>query len=229
MRIVSYNVHACVGRDGRFLPERIADLLAPLSADFVALQEVQDRRHRDSTVSGFLARRLGMLAYPGPTLNREDAAYGNLLLARHRAVRSRPHDLSVPGREPRGAIEADFLLAGRRLRLFVTHFGLAARERAWQVSMLLPALHRDGADIRVLAGDLNEWRPAARVDRALRRVFGSAPRRKTFPARAPALALDRIFVAPRERLARLATVRSPEARVASDHLPLVMDLDVPAP
>lgn len=230
VRIVSYNVHVCIGRDRRFRPERIADVLGPLNADFIALQEIQDRPFEGSTVSDFLARRMRMHAHRGPTLIRGDSPYGNLLLSRAPAMRCRPHDLSIPGREPRGAIEADFRIGGRRLRIFVTHFGLTANERTRQVRMLMPALNRgDDTDIRILAGDINEWRPAARTLRALQHAFGASPAPRSYPARAPVFALDRIYVGPRRLLTDVRAVRSMPARIASDHLPLLGEIDVSRP
>lgn len=224
IRIVSYNVHACIGRDRRFAPERIADVLEELDADFVALQEVEDRPYRGMTVTDYLAERLDMHAHRGATLYRGDAHYGNLLLAREAAVEHRLHDLSVASREPRGAIEADFLVDGKRLRLFVTHLGLRAGERKRQLELLLPELRRDDVDIRVLAGDLNEWRPAAVGNRVLTREMGAAPRPRTFPASAPLFALDRIYAAPRGAAATVTSVKTPAARWASDHLPLLAEL-----
>ncbi len=227
VRIASYNVHACIGRDRRFAPERIADVLEELGADFVALQEVEDRPYRDGTVTDYLAERLDMHAHRGATLYRGDAHYGNLLLAREAAVAHRLHDLSVDSREPRGAIEADFLVAGRKLRLFVTHLGLRGRERRRQLELLRPELARGDADIRVLAGDINEWRPSAAGNRILPAVLDPAPLPRTFPAGAPLFALDRIYVTPGDALAALQAVKTPAARRASDHLPLVADLALP--
>ena len=229
LRIVSYNVHACVGRDGRFDPARIADIIESLDAEFVALQEVEDSTFEGRDVSQFLAARLDMHAYRGVTLRRKDADYGNLLLARHEAEQVRLHDISVIGGEPRGCIEADFLVGNRRLRLFVTHLGLRAGERLAQVRQLTPSLLRDGADVRVLAGDINEWRPATRGLRALRRVLGHGSRQRTFPAGTPIFALDRIFASPQRAVRQVRAIRTRESRVASDHLPLVCELNLAAP
>lgn len=224
LRIVSYNVHACVGRDGRFMPQRIAAVLESLDADFFALQEVEDRGFKGTTVSKFLATRLGMHAYRGVTLRRADADYGNLLLARHEARHHTLHDISVTGGEPRGCIEAEFAIGDRRLRLFAMHLGLRARERLQQVRRLAPALCNDDADVKILAGDINEWRRGGRVLRTIREAFGAAPRRRTFPSRLPTIALDRIYVSPGHVLNKLGAVTTRETRIASDHLPLVCDI-----
>jgi endonuclease/exonuclease/phosphatase family metal-dependent hydrolase len=79
-------------------------------------------------------------------------------------------------------------------------------------------------DLRILAGDINEWRQGGRVLRTVHRIVGTGPRRRTFPSNLPAIALDRIYVAPGHALADLRTVTTTKARVASDHLPLVCDI-----
>lgn len=226
IRIVSYNVHACVGGDGHFNPERIADVLESLQADLVALQEVEDRPYEQSTVSDYLASRLAMQPHRGPTLKRGNAPYGNLLLSRVQPETLRLHDLSVAGPEPRGAIDAAFGLDGARLRVVATHLGLKARERRWQASRLLDLLQSMEADVTVLAGDINEWRPRSAAMRDLAGGFDTHSKAKTFPATAPLLALDRIFVTPLAAATQIHVDKSRAARRASDHLPLVCDLDV---
>ena len=223
-RIVSYNVHACIGSDGRFDPARIAAILETLEPDFVALQEVEDRRYRGTRVSEFLAERLGLAAHYGSTLQRGDAPYGNLLLAGHPVAELRTHDISIPGGEPRGAIEAVCALGEARLRIVATHLGLGAAERRRQVRLLRPLLHVAGADITVLAGDINEWRPAAASVRALVREFDFHSRARSFPARLPLFALDRIFVSPAGLVREIRAVKTEACRQASDHLPIVCDL-----
>lgn len=41
MRLATYNIHACIGADGRFEPERIVKVLHEINADVVTLQEVE--------------------------------------------------------------------------------------------------------------------------------------------------------------------------------------------
>ena len=74
-------------------------------------------------------------------------------------------------------------------------------------------------------GDFNEWRPRAKTIADLDAALGSAPLVRSFPARFPLLTLDRIWVRPRRALIDVRAQRSPLARVASDHLPVLARLD----
>src|SRR6201986_4837558 len=49
-RIMTYNIHRCVGTDGKLSPARIADVIATCEADIVALQEVDVGRSRTGYV-----------------------------------------------------------------------------------------------------------------------------------------------------------------------------------
>jgi len=226
-RLVSYNVHACIGRDRRFMPERILAILEQCDADVIALQEVENRSFRGTPVVEFLAKNLGLHAYPGSTLRRGDADYGNLLLAKQEPDAIRMHDISVPGVEARGAIEADFTFGGCRLKFVTTHLGLTAPERRTQVLQLLPAIEQAGSDVLVMAGDFNEWRPRSFPLRALRRALGPGSAARTFPAGTPVLALDRFYVSPWDIVLNCQVMRTGECRKASDHLPLICDLGLP--
>jgi endonuclease/exonuclease/phosphatase family metal-dependent hydrolase len=227
LRVVSYNVHACIGNDGRYCPERVCDLLQRLQPDFVGLQELEDRRIDGELVSDYLARRLDMYAYPGSTLKREDAPYGNLLLSRQPARITRLHDISSAGREPRGVIEAEYELLDQRFRLLVTHFGLSAIERNTQAESVYRLIQQHDADLTVLLGDFNEWRLWSYPLRTLKRSFGSVARCRSWPARWPVLALDGICISPGSAVANVRAETSSPARSASDHLPLIGDIELP--
>lgn len=226
LRVASYNVHAFVGTDGRFAPDRIAAVLRQVDADLVALQEVEDRLYKGMPVSNWLARELGLVAIPGPTLKRGDADYGNLVLSRHDPVAVATHDLSVAGREPRGAIAMDIVIGQHRIRLVATHFGLTNRERRRQLQRLEPVLESEGANLVVLCADLNEWWPWAAVHRQLGAWLERLGSPNTFPSRLPLFALDRIYASPGQATTRLSTVANSATRRASDHLPVVADFDL---
>jgi endonuclease/exonuclease/phosphatase family metal-dependent hydrolase len=225
LKIVSYNVHRAIGRDRRFSPDRILAVLREIDGDVVALQEVEARDTGEHMLK-WLAQQTGMNAIAGTTLIRHDGHYGNGLLARWPICTSTLCDLSWRGREPRGAIAADLDVRGEPLRVVATHLGLRPAERRDQVTRLIKLFTDVPKDKAVLLGDLNEWFLWGRPLRRLHRYFKHTPHVATFPSGWPVLALDRVWTHPRSLLKRLAVHRSPLARIASDHLPLVATVEV---
>ena len=227
---MSYNVHSCVGTDGRLAPERVLAVLDELRADIIGLQEVGSRSG-GTGIDQFahLAQATGMAAVEGPIPSgHRSGRYGNALLSRLPLLETRLLDLSQAGREPRGAIVARLDLGGgRRLRVVNSHLGLRAAERSRQVGRLLEVLDEtDDGGPTVFLGDFNEWVPYSWRLRRIRQRFGRAPRPVTFPSTLPVLALDRIWFSPGLTVTRLAAHRSKLARRASDHLPVVADFRV---
>ncbi len=225
LRIATYNVHRAIGSDGRTDPARVLAVLREIDADVYALQEVE--AHDDGAdMLAWLGCELGYQAVPGTTLKRRDGHFGNGVLTRCPVNQKRITDLSWRGREPRGAIAVDVDCSGARLRVVATHLGLRPAERRDQVQQLLQLFKEHPHERSVLLGDLNEWFLWGRPLRRLHRHFRSTPAPATFPARAPFLALDRIWTHPRAMVRGLAVHRSALARAASDHLPLVATLDL---
>jgi endonuclease/exonuclease/phosphatase family metal-dependent hydrolase len=223
VRIATYNIHECVGRDRRIDPHRTAAVLIELGADIIALQELRSAYGALRTLE-FLAERTGMFAVQGPTMLKAGASYGNALLSITPPLEVRGVDLSVPGREPRGALDVQLMVADRPLRVVTTHLGLRPAERRSQVLRLLDHLAPDRGGTLVLTGDLNEWFLWGRPLRWLHAVFAETPGPATFPSGWPLFALDRLWVQPREALTSLTVHSSETARIASDHLPLIATL-----
>jgi endonuclease/exonuclease/phosphatase family metal-dependent hydrolase len=221
-------VHRCIGSDGRHDPDRVAEVLAELEADVIGLQEVDSRPESDGGIDqlAYLARARGFARLRGPTVMRTSGHYGNALLTRLKVRKARLHDLSLAPREPRGAIDAELALGDLRLRVVVTHFGLRPEERRLQCKRLLERLRAAEADLCVLLGDFNDWWAPARGVEPLDAHFGPAPAVRTFPAAAPLVALDRIWVKPAKALVSVQAHRSRVARRASDHLPVRGVVDV---
>lgn len=233
VRLVSWNVHSCVGTDGILDVARVADVLEPLGADVIGLQEV-DRRTEpilDLDQLAYLSRRLDLHPIAGPNLIDHRGDFGNGLLARRVPRRHALVDLSVADREPRGAIDALYDFGGGVLRVVVTHLGLGRLERAQQIRTLRDHLRQPSeAGAVVLLGDLNEWRPGWLTRaRLVPEPFDVASRLRTWPSRRPLLRLDRILASPRPRRFESRTLGHATARRASDHLPLVADLEWPTP
>lgn len=225
--VASYNIHGCVGTDGRYEPERIARVLAEISADVVALQEVDAGYHAAAGVDQFrfLADALGMEHVEGVTLRRGDARYGNAILSRLPLHASHDVDLSVAGREPRRAIDAATRISGRSVRFVATHLGLRRSERRQQARTLARHLATHDGEPLVLLGDMNEWWRNAAL-RFLDEVVGPSQRLPSFPSRRPLFPLDRIWAHPSDSLRAIEVHRSGLAAVASDHLPVRAELVV---
>jgi endonuclease/exonuclease/phosphatase family metal-dependent hydrolase len=228
--IASYNVHGCVGIDSRWSPERVAVVVGELGADVVAIQEVHSNpaAKPDGDELEQLARRSNYEFLHGPTHARRGAEFGNGLLTRLPVQELRLIDLSQPGREPRGAIDAEVQWGPTRVRVVATHFGLEPRERSAQCQALLERLTRqDDAEISILLGDFNEWWIPSRLLDKLHAFFGRSRAVRTFPSLVPLLALDRVWVKPLSSLKKLRAHRSRTTRIASDHLPLCAVIERP--
>ncbi|MEX2579675.1 MAG: endonuclease/exonuclease/phosphatase family protein [Verrucomicrobiales bacterium] len=224
MRLLTYNIHGCVGMRLTSDPDATVAVIEEADADVVALQEVHDDDERDMS---FL-RALEQLGYAnviyGATMRNPRGHYGNVLMTRTPAHDIEHVDLGQSKREPRSAIRTRVEWNGIEVEIIATHLGLGPREREAQLELLLARCESGDADpgrIRVFMGDLNEWNPWSRSSRLIRDHFGGAPHPPTFPSFLPLLRLDRIHVLPGSIPCRLEAMNSRNATLASDHLPLL--------
>jgi endonuclease/exonuclease/phosphatase family metal-dependent hydrolase len=228
--VLSYNIHECVGSDRQRNPARIAEVINRSGAQIIGLQEV----HSDASGAeelhqmNYLAAATGLQAIPGPAVERRNGHYGNVLLTSYKVLAVHNLNLSYPGREPRGAIDAELEIGGAIVRVIVTHLGLRAPERRFQVRKLLLALSEPRAATVIILSDFNEWLPTGRSLRWIHTRLGKTALVRTFPAAFPLFALDRIWVSPAAALVKVSRVRTPLTRIASDHLPLKGVIQSPA-
>jgi endonuclease/exonuclease/phosphatase family metal-dependent hydrolase len=229
LRVVSWNVHGCVGVDRRFDPARTARTLAALKPDVALLQEVGDNRgvHPPIDQASELARALGLTCTVGITLRSSIHGYGNATLSRFAVLDSETVDLSVRGREPRVGLR---VVVGRDALSLITlnvHLGLGPEERRRQLRALLPAIDGAAAPL-VMGGDFNDFPPGP-VSLTLRSrltdAAAGARASRTFPSVWPLLRLDRVYVSHNLRVLRAFVDRAPVTRAASDHLPVVIDCE----
>lgn len=242
VRLATYNVHRCVGTDRKLDVERVAEVIADCRADVVALQELDVGRARTRGVDQAhrLAELLRMKSHFHPAMKVEEERYGDAILTHlpERLVRAGPLPglPKLPGLEPRGALwVAVDIGGGVELQVINTHLGLVPREQQVQASALI------GGDWMaaeafvapaVLLGDFNAT-PFSQTYRMLTAVMrdsqvkGARPATATFPSAFPFMRIDHVFLAGDIKVTAVESPYDQKARVASDHLPLVVELEIP--
>jgi endonuclease/exonuclease/phosphatase family metal-dependent hydrolase len=239
IRVVTYNVHSCMGLDGRLSIARIARVLSHCDADVIALQELDVGNTRtgltDQAVE--LAERLGMAGYFHPAVSIATEHYGDAVLSRlpMRLIRAAPLPTDPSGRlaEPRGALWVEIDCGGWILQVINTHLGLRTAERMAQVEELLGPKWIKSTTCRgpvVLCGDFN----AGPTSRAYRRItetlrdaqciFRGVRPMCTWSSPFPVLRIDHVFLSRDLTVQGSCVPVSTMIRTASDHLPLMVDV-----
>lgn len=239
LRIVTWNIHKGLGAGRIYRLDRIIDVLRDLDADVVCLQEV-DRdvprsNHEDQ------GRRLSQeLGYPHAehalNVKVRGGAYGNLTLSRYPLADAHNVDLTIPPKKRRSGLVTRVVTGPAHGWLIANlHLGLMHLERRVQVKRLLAHLFEGAQPDQplVIAGDWNEW--TSRVARWVIREHGfhmartdMRPRgERTWPSRRPLVALDKILYRDPVRCHHVVCVLDEVTRVASDHLPLMVELEAP--
>lgn len=236
IKILTYNIHSCIGTDRVLDPGRIAEVIAGAGADIIALQEVDVGRMRTKGIdqAHAIAEQLNMRSHFHAALTVAEEQYGDAILTAlpTRFVKSGP----LPSRgEMRGALWVEIDIDGQRINVINTHLGLGGRERVMQAGALLGAEWLGHPDCKalptILCGDFNAV-PRSGAYRLLTRSWGNGQRQAmpragaTFPSRLPLLRLDHVFTSQEIEVEDVRVLRDPLSRVASDHLPLAATLRI---
>lgn len=241
LRVMTYNVHSCIGMDGNLSAERIARVIARAKPDVVALQELDVGKARSHGMhqAQLIARCLAMEFQFHPALHLEEERYGDAILTHlpHRLIKAGP----LPGLagkshlEPRGALWIAVDLHGKEIQIINTHLGLNRRERIAQAEALLGSSWMAHAQCRepvILCGDFNALPLSSTYRRLCSRLKdvqieaqNHHPQR-TYSGRIPLLRIDHIFISTGLEVTGIQVPRSELARLASDHLPLVAEVRI---
>ncbi|MGY1642418.1 endonuclease/exonuclease/phosphatase family protein [Geodermatophilus sp. SYSU D00703] len=250
LRLATFNTHHAVGDDGRHDLARLAKVIAAVDADVVCLQEVDRHfsdRSEDVDQAVLLSQALDMELAWGPAIDQPRGdektmrrQYGNALLSRRPIRSSAVHRLPGDG-EPRSALRARVALGGGALWVTTTHLSTHPAEQRAAQAKTLAGLHTDPQEPAVLVGDFNAepdapelavlrerfadaWELARDRDDRAGWKFWQHDEGHTHPARSPHKRIDHVWVTPG---IAVAAARVLDGAGASDHLPLVVDLEMP--
>jgi hypothetical protein len=183
LRLMTYNVHRCVGTDRKLDVERVAEVIAAENADVVALQELDVRRARTKGVDQAhrLAELLKMRSHFHPAMAVEEELYGDAILTALPEKKVKADGLPlyprIPGLEPRGAIWITVEVGGAPVQIINTHLGLVP------AGAEAPGRRPAGRAVDGARGLEGSGHPAGRLQRHA--LFGDLPPAEDRPARRP--------------------------------------------
>lgn len=227
LKVASYNIHKGVGLDRRRDPERIIAVLREIDADVIALQEV-DRRlgDRASVLPRDLIENHSPWHSPwcgAPIRSRPDSMgwHGNALLVRRGIEVTLAEPVRLPTLEPRGAICAELLVGGARIRVAGMHLDLSGLRRRHQLRAVLDHVASSGDPCpTVLMGDFNQWSHRRGAMSEFGADWQAIVPGNSFPSRQPVAALDRIVLSAHWTALETGVHHSALSARASDHLPV---------
>ena len=244
VRVMTYNIHSCRGLDGKIRPERIARVINHFDPDIVAVQEVDAHRPRSGghDQAQLIADHLRMSHVFQAMFEEEKELYGIAIFSKYPFKVIKAARLSTPSRrflrEARGAIWVQLEFDGRRpFHLINTHFGLGRDEKRRQADEILGKSWLGNIPPNepvILCGDFNSGprsKPYRKLQTRLRDVQHAAEYHKpraTFVSIKPFMRIDHIFVSPHFAVESIELPDTPTAVIASDHLPLCVELTLRA-
>lgn len=241
LRIMTYNIHSCIGMDGKISPERIARVISRYHPDIVCLQELDVKKSRTNEIdqAHYLAQILKMKFHFHPTIHIEEERYGDAILTHHnmqlvKADILPSHNISR-SMEPRGALWVRVQGSGVHVNIINTHLDIRRRARETQLQALIGPdwlSHSDCEEPIIVCGDFNAL-PNSNLYKSITTKLNdthalstSKKRKATFFTRFPTARIDYIFVSEKIEVAKTFVPNTQLTRVASDHFPLIVDLTI---
>jgi endonuclease/exonuclease/phosphatase family metal-dependent hydrolase len=243
IRIGTYNIHSCLDINRSVNPAKFTEIIRELNTDIVALQEVDAQMPLSpkQNQAWILADKLRMDYTFFPVENTGLHAFGLAILSRF-AFNGCHHDV-LPNLYPRlkprkrGAIRASIQTPAGPIHVFNTHLSLFKLERRKQLKTLmgqdwLSAVPKD--EPVIFCGDLNAG-PLSKTYHTLSRHLTDVQKdlknpcpstlQPTFHSKSPLFRIDHIFVSRHFQTLNVEVTKTPDTQTASDHLPLLADLN----
>lgn len=234
IRVMTYNIHVGVGMDKKLDLPRIAEVINKQHPDLVGLQEVDRGVERTQRIDEIaeLAKLTKMDYAFAFNLKYQGGQYGVVILSRE-PIRATDHHLYLNKREAerRGFIRAEVRVGGRLINFVTTHLDYQYEDgRVFEAEQLLAAIKDVKAPL-IIVGDFNDV-PTGAAYQLMHESFDDAwslinsnGQGFSYPADKPTKRIDYIFVRRSDRVTpkRAWIVET----LASDHIPVVADLQLP--
>jgi endonuclease/exonuclease/phosphatase family metal-dependent hydrolase len=219
-RIASYNIRKARGLDGRRDAGRIIDVINGLDADVITLQEADMRLgNRPAALpKGLIESATDFKLVPLASNDVSLGWHGNAVLVRRGLGVAGISRIALPSAEPRGAVGVHF---DDGMTVIGVHLGLLRRSRRKQLEKIVSQFGT--AESIVIIGDMNEWAPTRGFE-PLQDGFQLHSPGRSFHARRPMAALDRVALSHNLRLVDAGVAQCALAKRASDHLPIWADV-----
>lgn len=246
MKVLSYNIHKgfSVG-NSKFVLEKIRSAIRTTGAELVFLQEVlgEHDTHRQTVRDWpaepqfeYLADEIWPHFAYGKNAVYTEGHHGNAVLSRYPIRLWENIDISVSKFAKRGLLHVVIDLPNQiELHAICLHLDLFSADRQTQASIVEERIdsHVPAHCPLIIAGDFNDW--TARLSRHfeeklnLQEVFLSTSGRhaRTFPAKLPALKLDRIYFRGLSVLNVKKFSKKPWSEL-SDHLAILAEFGLPS-
>jgi endonuclease/exonuclease/phosphatase family metal-dependent hydrolase len=236
IRVMTYNIHVGIGMDKKLDLQRIADVINKEKPDLVGLQEVDRGVQRTQRIDEIVElSKLTRMEYAFAfNLPYQGGQYGVAILSRF-PIRATEHRLykNLREAERRGFIRAELRIDGRVVHFVTTHLDYQHDDgRLFEAQQMLAFL----SDVKgplIVVGDFNDI-PAGDTYKLMRAQFADAwPGVRpgddgfTYPADKLAKRIDYIFTRQTDgiKIRRAWVVNT----LASDHIPVVADVEIGSP
>ena len=244
IKVLTYNIHKGFSTSNlRFVLHDIKDSLRHVDADVVFLQEIQGER----TISKnrfddwpnnrqfeFLADQVWQHHAYGKNAIYKSGHHGNAILSKYPFIKWENIDVSIMRSASRSLLHGTIQIPGieQKVHIICVHLGLFERERESQLATLSKRIssHVPSDEPLIIAGDFNDWRNTlaeqSLANHGFQQVTSPPSDYRSFPSWLPVGGLDKVFVRGGVTTERVKVVRTSLARVASDHLPIVVDFSL---
>lgn len=166
IRLMSYNISNCKGKDGVTDYQRIGAFIRAMKPDVIALQELDSATIRSGGryVLSEVAKHASMHYYYAPAITYQGGKYGLGILCKD--IPLRWYQIALPGKdEARTALIAEF----ENYFFCCTHFSMLEEDRIEATRIIMEQFNRSKKSVFV-AGDLNA-KPEDRVMREWRKQY----------------------------------------------------------